>query len=44
MKSFATTPEGDLTAGGPQLAQDFLDGIKYVAVRVAERHSLLEGQ
>jgi hypothetical protein len=44
IKSFVTTPEGGLTAGGPKLAQDFLDGIRYVAVRVAERHSLLQGQ
>ena len=44
VKSFVTTPQGDLTAGGSNLAQDFLDGIRYVAVRVAERHSLLQGQ
>ena len=44
MKSFVTTPEGGLTAGGPKLAEDFLDGIKYAAVRVAERHASLQSQ
>jgi hypothetical protein len=44
MKSFVTSPEGDLTAGGPKLAQDFVDGVRYAAVRVAERHSLLQCQ